>query len=457
VRFGTAGWDYPDWNGVVFPKPRPKTFDPLEYLARYFGTIEINNTFYRPAAAAVAKKWVERVAAQPDFRFTAKLWKRFTHERASAWSKADVAAARAGLDVLREAGRLGALLLQFPWSFKNEEASQEWLRDLFRAFGHLPLVLEVRHVSWSEPSVIEWLAESGVGLVNIDQPQFAKSIKPGALVTAPVGYVRLHGRNYKEWFRKSAGRNERYDYLYTSDELRPWAARVKDIAAQAKETYAVTNNHRLGKAPANAAMLESLVTGKKVDVPPLLLGPYGEELAPFTRGNPQTVGARSTTNVRSSRPSPPRAGLAKRDRRIASWVSCAVTIAAFLGRRSSAGPLPSGRTIFSITGTAPSSSPLAPRAEHVDFDRRSLPGITAVLGSTIAIWQLLERFVRLSEIAVGCGPAPLPCTCHVGRNTEERAAVASSGRSRFRARPLKTEAARHCTCVRLTPASTLVR
>ena len=314
VRFGTAGWDYPDWNGVVFPKPRPKNFDPLAYLARYFGTIEINNTFYRPPAAAVAKKWVERVAARPDFRFTAKLWKRFTHERGSAWSKADVAAARAGLDVLREAGRLGALLLQFPWSFKNEEASHEWLRDLFRAFGHLPLVLEVRHVSWSEPRVIEWLAESGVGLVNIDQPQFAKSIKPGALVTGPVGYVRLHGRNYKEWFRKSAGRDERYDYLYTSDELRPWATRVKDIAAQAKETYAVTNNHRLGKAPANAAMFESLVTGKKVDVPPVLLGPYGEELAPFTRRNPQPVGAPSTTNVRSSTPSAPRARLAKRDR-----------------------------------------------------------------------------------------------------------------------------------------------
>ena len=281
VRFGPAGWDYPDWNGTVFPKPRPKGFDPLSYLAGYFDTIEINNTFYRPATAAVAKKWAERVAANRRFRFTAKLWRRFTHERGTAWSKDDVTAARAGLDVLHEQGRLGAVLLQFPWSFKNGEAAQEWLRDLFRAFRHLPLVLEVRHVSWAEPEVLAWLTEAGVGLVNVDQPQFKRSIAPAAVVTAPIGYIRLHGRNYKEWFRKSAGRDERYDYLYTADELRPWAKRVQEVAARADETYAVTNNHRLGKAPANAAMIEALVTGDKVDVPPPLLATYPDQLRPI--------------------------------------------------------------------------------------------------------------------------------------------------------------------------------
>jgi len=195
VRFGTAGWDYPDWNGPVFPKPRPKDFDPLRYLAGYFDTIEINSTFYRPAAAAVARKWAERVAERDDFRFTAKLWRRFTHERGTAWSKDEVKAVRAGMDVLQKAGRLGALLMQFPWSFKSDDTGQEWLRDLFRVFERYPLVLEVRHSSWAEPAVLEWLASSGVGLVNIDQPQFKRSIKPGQLVTGPVGYVRLHGRN----------------------------------------------------------------------------------------------------------------------------------------------------------------------------------------------------------------------------------------------------------------------
>lgn len=159
----------------------------------------------------------------------------------------------------------------------------EWLRDLFRTFRHLPLVLEVRHLSWTTSGVMEWLAEKGVGLVNLDQPLFGNSIKPAARVTSPVGYVRLHGRNFREWFRKAAGRDERYDYLYSAEELRPWADRVKEVAAQAKETYAVTNNHRHGQAPANAAMLESLVTGSRVDVPPALFDTYPEVLAPFAR------------------------------------------------------------------------------------------------------------------------------------------------------------------------------
>ena len=138
-------------------------------------------------------------------------------------------------------------------------------------------------------------------------------------MTAPVGYVGLHGRNYKEWFRKNAGRDERYDYLYTADELRPWASRVKEVAAKAKETYAVTNNHRLGKAPANAAMLESLVTGKKVEMPPSTAETHtSAELAPFTRAKPAIALRPDQSNARwpgysaASAPRPKRNGSATR-------------------------------------------------------------------------------------------------------------------------------------------------
>ena len=75
--------------------------------------------------------------------------------------------------------------------------------------------------------MIDWLVEHRIGLVNVDQPLFKKSIKPAAVATAPVGYVRLHGRNYKEWWRAKATRTERYDYLYPADELRPWANRIQ--------------------------------------------------------------------------------------------------------------------------------------------------------------------------------------------------------------------------------------
>ena len=286
IRVGTAGWDYPDWRGIVYPRPKPRGFDPLAYLSRFFKTIEINSTFYRPVKPEVARGWVDRASGNPSFRFTAKLWRRFTHERGNPWSREEVAEARAGLDVMAEQGRLGAVLLQFPWSFKREDDNQAWLEGLFQAFTSLPLVLEVRHASWADAEVIAWLSERGIGLVNVDQPLFKRSIKPAAHATSPIGYVRLHGRNYREWFRKAAGRDERYDYLYQPHELAPWVERIKQLAGETEEVYAVTNNHRFGKAPANAEMIESLLTGEKVAAPPGLLEKYPNELAPYATAAP---------------------------------------------------------------------------------------------------------------------------------------------------------------------------
>src|SRR5688572_18291042 len=76
VRYGTAGWDYKDWAGVVYPKPAPRGFDPLGYLSKFFDVVEVNSTFYRPAPAAYAVSWADRVAANPRFRFAVKLWRR---------------------------------------------------------------------------------------------------------------------------------------------------------------------------------------------------------------------------------------------------------------------------------------------------------------------------------------------------------------------------------------------
>jgi uncharacterized protein YecE (DUF72 family) len=284
VRVGTAGWDYPDWRGIVYPnKKKTKSFDELGYLARYFDTVEINSTFYRPGDPKAAAAWVARVAHNPEFKFTAKLWKRFTHEREGAFSAEEVAAARAAFDVLQEAGRLGAVLLQFPWSFKRDDAAREWLRDVLTAFAAFPLVLEVRHTSWNSAEVLTELTERGVGIVNVDQPLYRNSIAPAALATSAVGYVRMHGRNYQDWFRASADRNQRYDYLYTADELRPWVDRIKEIAARptTREMYAVTNNHHLGKAPANGGMIEGMLRGRKARVPPSLYAAYRASLEPF--------------------------------------------------------------------------------------------------------------------------------------------------------------------------------
>ena len=283
IHFGTAGWLYKDWEGIVYPSPKPKGFDPLRFLAQFFTTVEINSTYYAPARAATASKWIDRVSDFPDFRFTAKLWKRFTHERSAAWTRAYVKEVRLAFDKLHDARRLGAVLLQFPWSFRRTDENREWLDDVTRTFSHYPLVLEVRHESWNIPAFYEGLSERGIGFVNIDQPLFSRSIKPSASVTSSVGYIRVHGRNYKDWFRKGAGVEARYDYLYSAEELKPWAERAKEIAASAAETYVVTNNHYKGKAAANAVMLQALIGGKKAPAPQGLVDEYPEELAKFAK------------------------------------------------------------------------------------------------------------------------------------------------------------------------------
>ena len=283
LHFGTAGWLYKDWEGIVYPAPKPKGFDPLEFLARFFTTVEVNSTYYHPAKAATAVKWMDRVSDFPDFRFTAKLWKRFTHERGSAWTRDEVKEVRAAFDKLHAKGRLGAVLLQFPWSFRRTDENREWLGDVARTFRMYPLVLEVRHESWNTPGFYESLRERGIGFVNIDQPLFSKSIKPGASVTSPVGYIRVHGRNYKDWFRKGAGVEARYDYLYSAAELDPWAKRAVEIASEADETYVITNNHYKGKAAANAVMLEALVGRQKAPAPASLVETYPDELKRFAK------------------------------------------------------------------------------------------------------------------------------------------------------------------------------
>ncbi|HJQ12124.1 MAG TPA: DUF72 domain-containing protein [Gemmatimonadaceae bacterium] len=293
VRFGPAGWMYKDWEGIVYPQPKPSKFDQLRYIADFFETVEINSSFYGPPVARTAESWVKRVKDHRDFRFTAKLWKRFTHERDSAWNTEEVDQVRAGFDVLMDAGKLGAVLLQFPWSFKRTDESREWLGDVVRTFRQYPLVVEVRHSSWLAPEFMATLAEEGVGFVNIDQPRFHNSIGPSAHVTSHVAYVRVHGRNYKDWFRDKAPVEARYNYLYKPDELEPWVERVEEIAADptVSDAYVVTNNHYKGKAVANAAMLKSMLTGAKVPVPSGVFDAYRDAVAEYTEPVEEAVPA----------------------------------------------------------------------------------------------------------------------------------------------------------------------
>jgi uncharacterized protein YecE (DUF72 family) len=274
TRIGPAGWSYKDWWGIVYPPQKPRGFHEASYLAKYFDTIEINVSFYRPIPAKTADAWLEQVQQNENFRFTAKLWRGFTHDRNA--TAADEKEFKEGVRRLLEAGRLGALLLQFPWSFRNTQENREYIARLRGQFSEYPLVLEVRHASWSEPGTLDMLEQLDLGLCNIDQPLFKTSIKPSAVATSSIGYVRLHGRNYQSWFTENRHVGERYDYLYSIAELDPWLDRVKAVEHAAKDTYVVTNNHFLGKAVVNALEISSILRGQPVPVPPQILAHYPE-------------------------------------------------------------------------------------------------------------------------------------------------------------------------------------
>jgi uncharacterized protein YecE (DUF72 family) len=295
IRVGPAGWSYPDWFGYVYPSCRRKGFHEATYLAEFFDTIEINTSFYNPLRPDHVAQWIDRVAANPRFVFTAKLWQRFTHETIGknadpadspgaaspamvAATKEDERAVRAGFDVLRAAGKLSAVLLQFPFSFHRTPETVENLSALLKRFADYPLVVEVRHASWQTPETFALLETFSAGFCNIDQPIIGRSLEPGAESTSPIGYVRLHGRRYDTWFTDDPAvpSHERYNYLYSTEELAPWAKRVAKVAERSREVFVITNNHYQGKGVVNALQLISILKRSKVKVPEPLRAQYPE-------------------------------------------------------------------------------------------------------------------------------------------------------------------------------------
>ncbi len=271
---GTAGWSYEDWEGVVYPPAKGRGFHALPYLARYIDLVEVNSTFYRPAEPGLVRSWLRRIEPFPDFLLALKLHQAFTHDR-SGFTDKDVEAFRAAADVLHLRGRLAALLVQFPWSFRNTPENADYLARLLAAFSGYPLAVEVRHASWDTPDFYDGLRGAKAAFCNIDQPLFDGSIAPSAVATdADIAYVRLHGRNRADWFREGAGRDDRYNYLYAADELEDWVTRIKELGKKSGRVYVVTNNHYRGQALANALQIRNMITGEKVDVPETLLDRY---------------------------------------------------------------------------------------------------------------------------------------------------------------------------------------
>jgi uncharacterized protein YecE (DUF72 family) len=269
---GTAGWDYADWRGVVYP-PRLKGTGRLTFLAGLFGAVEINVTFYRPIAPDYARRWLAAVADFPDFRFTAKIWQVFTHER--RLPTAELSQFREGLAPLLEGGRLGVLLAQFPYSFHNSEENRRYLLEIKDAFRNFPLAVEVRHRSWQQRPVRDFLQAAGLDFCNIDQPLVSYPMRATRWVTGTRGYLRCHGRHKEAWFEFGDDRQARYDYLYSPEELENLAARTREIMSKAQETYVIFNNHPAGQSVANALELTHVLKRtRRIEIPPGLLAAF---------------------------------------------------------------------------------------------------------------------------------------------------------------------------------------
>ncbi|HXZ33692.1 MAG TPA: DUF72 domain-containing protein [Terriglobales bacterium] len=287
IRIGTAGWSYKDWEGIFYPQGmQRKKQHPLEILARCFDVVEINTSFYGHIKPELAKIWARRVSSvNPNFLFTAKLHRSFTHSPLAVMEPTSAATikpndedeklAREGLDALAATGKLGALLIQFPASFKNTSLNREYVETLLRQFIEYPRVVEVRHSSWDNPETIRNLEQRNVSFCNIDQPLIGRALERTEHVTAPVGYVRLHGRNYDQWFEAEKPQ-DRYNYLYSEVELAGWKEKIQRIAHIAEVTYVIANNHFEAKAGVNGLQLRHMLTGQRQKAPESLLKHYPE-------------------------------------------------------------------------------------------------------------------------------------------------------------------------------------
>jgi uncharacterized protein YecE (DUF72 family) len=280
VLVGVAGWSYPDWKEIVYP--RETHVDKLQYLSHFFDTIEVNTSFYSIPSRSMVTGWTNCVSHNPRFLFTLKLYKLFTHgdniqEGTPTLVPSLVDSFKAALEPLQECRKLGALLMQFPYRFHYETKNLDYLLVLFETFREFPLALEVRHRSFHLDSFFKLLEDHQVAFANIDQPGVSHAMPITPVFTAQrLAYLRFHGRNTANWFDMEVGRDGRYDYDYSSQELEVYLGMVREFQQRAGTLYVIFNNHYRASEVKNALEFIHQLSGKPVKVMPKLLKAYPE-------------------------------------------------------------------------------------------------------------------------------------------------------------------------------------
>lgn len=251
IRIGTSGFSYPDWVGPVYPPELPER-EQLAFYAREFSTVELNVTYYRIPDARTVQSWVRRTP--DDFLFSVKAFQGLTHEREAPDFAPFVAAVRP----LAQAGKLGCVLAQFPYSFHPTPDNRAYLSRLREGLGDLPVVVEFRNAAWVNQATFDLLRSLGMGYCSVDEPRLKGLMPPVAVATSQIAYVRFHGRNAARWYDHQEAW-ERYNYTYSAAELREWVPKLRQLDQAAPLTLVYFNNHFGGQAVKGARDLGQLL------------------------------------------------------------------------------------------------------------------------------------------------------------------------------------------------------
>ncbi|NLA57737.1 MAG: DUF72 domain-containing protein [Firmicutes bacterium] len=253
ITIGTAGYSYQDWVGPFYPPGLDKR-EWLAFYGRQFSFTEVNSSFYRMPSPYMLAKMAEKTPA--GFKFAVKAYRGITHDRNNLVE--DCRKLAEAVKPLVEAEKLACILLQFPTSYHNTRENRSFLADISRYLEVYPTTVEFRHKSWAHPAVFSYLKSLNLGFVCVDEPRFDNLMPPMVEATASPAYVRFHGRNYEKWWHHKEA-YERYDYLYTREELAEWVPKLRELEQAAGQVYVAMNNHYQGKATINAKMLQELL------------------------------------------------------------------------------------------------------------------------------------------------------------------------------------------------------
>ncbi|MDD4363287.1 MAG: DUF72 domain-containing protein [Atribacterota bacterium] len=253
LYIGTSGFSYQDWIGYFYPETVKKG-DMLSLYAKHFNSVEINASYYRIPPAAVYYQLQSKVPE--NFKFAVKANQEMTHSRKE--NQSVFQEFKASLKPLLDSDKLGCVLAQFPFSFHYNRENISYLGYFKGLTNPLPLVIEFRNIGWIREEVFEFLRENQIGICAVDQPDLKGLLPPITKTTSDLGYIRFHGRNKENWWQHEQA-YQRYDYLYTENELKEWIPKIKEIKNQTTDQYIFMNNHYRGKAAKNALLIKELL------------------------------------------------------------------------------------------------------------------------------------------------------------------------------------------------------